>query len=91
MDYQLALDRLPQVCQTTGYSRSHLYRAIKAGLFPPPVALTNTGSAVAFPRHEVQRIVAAKIAGLDDGKVRELVANLVAQRAHALEAVHAAS
>ncbi len=84
MDY-LALDPLAQVCQTTGRSRSHIYRLIKAGLFVPGVPLTKSGASVAYPRHEVQHLVAATIAGLDDDQIRELVKTLVAQRAHALE------
>jgi prophage regulatory protein len=31
--------RLPEVLHTTGYSRSSLYRAIRARRFPPPVGV----------------------------------------------------
>lgn len=70
--------RLPEVERLTGIKRSTLYLRQVAGLFPRPVSLG--GRAVAWPKHEVESINKARIAGQSDDKIRALVAKLTANR-----------
>lgn len=57
---QLALLRLPEVCQRTGKRRSSVYRDIAAGTFPPPVKLGERASA--WPEHEITAWIAERMA-----------------------------
>ena len=40
--------RLPQVVEKTSVSRSQIFRMMKAGTFPPPHNLSDTGCIVAW-------------------------------------------
>lgn len=71
--------RLPAVINATGLARPTLYVRIKRGLFPVGVKLSER--AVAWPKHEVDAINAARIAGKSDEEIRELVTKLEQQRA----------
>ena len=77
--------RLPDVLAETGH-RSHasIYGAIKQGLFTQPVPIGQR--AVGWPADEVAAINAARIAGLDEQQIRELVERLHAKRAELLAA-----
>lgn len=66
-----AIDRWPG-------GRSSYYEKVKCGLLPPPVRVAGRMSAV--PEHELDRILAAWIAGYSDDEVRELVRQIVAER-----------
>lgn len=57
--------RLPKVIEFTALSRSTILRKIDAKQFPRPVRL-GTGSAVAWPSHEVMAWAAARIAERDE-------------------------
>jgi len=70
--------RLPAVKAATGLSRSTLYLRIAHGVFAHPVSLG--GRAVGWPAHEVAVLNAARIAGKPDAEIRELVAQLEADR-----------
>lgn len=72
--------RMPAVKFETGH-RSHasIYTAIKAGLFTKPVPIGQRS--VGWPSHEVQAIIAARIAGKSEIEIRALVKRLEAQRA----------
>lgn len=72
------LFRLPVVQQSTGDSRSTIYRKIKLGLFPRQVAIG--GDRVGWPANEVQAIIDARIAGKSDDQIKALVADLEAAR-----------
>lgn len=74
----LAILRLPEVTARTGRKRSSLFLDIKAGVFPHPVSLG--ARAVGWPEHEVQAVIAARIAGKSETEIRALVASLEAQR-----------
>ena len=63
--------RLPEVLRLSGLSRSTLYLRISKGLWTRPVSLG--GRSVGWPSHEVDRLNAARVAGLGD----EIIANLV--------------
>ena len=69
--------RLPKVKSETGQSRSWLYQSAKDGLFTPPM---KTGRSSGWPAREVAALNAARIAGKSDAEIRELVADLVAER-----------
>ena len=52
--------RLPDVIRRVGYRRTTIYRMVKHGEFPPPVALGPW--AVAWPSDEIDRWIATRIA-----------------------------
>jgi prophage regulatory protein len=60
------LYRLPEVERATGLRRSTLYELIRAGTFPAPVKLARLS---AWPSHEVEAWIAARIAERDEGRV----------------------
>lgn len=70
--------RLPAVKGRTGASRSTLYLRIQQGLFPRPVKLGQRS--VGWPASEIEAINAARIAGLNDDKIRALVIRLESDR-----------
>lgn len=57
--------KLPAVCQKVGLSKARIYAGIAAGTFPKPVALGER--AVAWPEHEVDDWIQARIAERDAG------------------------
>jgi len=70
--------RRPEVLSAVGKGTTSLYGDIKKGLFPPPVKISERLSA--WPISEVNRILAARIAGKSEAEIKELVAGLVKQR-----------
>lgn len=62
----------------TATSKSTHYQHIKQGLMVEPVQ--QGAQSVAYPEHEIQAIIAARIAGKSDDEIRTLVANLHEQR-----------
>lgn len=72
--------RMSAVLQRYGLARPTLYRDIRRGLFPRPVKM---GRASAWPRVELEAVIAARIAGKTDDEVCELVADLERQRLNA--------
>lgn len=77
----MKLIRLPGVLERTGKSRSGTYADIGAGLLPKPVQIGLR--AVAFPEHEIDAVVSARVAGRSQDEIRELVSRLHAQRKEA--------
>lgn len=75
----MAILRLSEVLAYTGY-RSHtsIYTSIKRGLFPEKIALGQRSSG--WPLNEVEAVVSARVAGLPDDDIKELVAILHEQR-----------
>jgi prophage regulatory protein len=71
--------RLLQVLERRGRSRSQLYREIQDGVMTPPVRVG--AKLVAWPDYEIGEINAAEIAGASSDELRNLVTNLVKQRA----------
>ena len=80
--------RLPAVKAAIGW-RSHasVYNAIKAGLWTKPVSIGQRS--VGWPDDEVKALCAARIAGLSDDQIRELVNTLHSKRAERLAALMA--
>lgn len=64
--------------------RAHasIYNAINAGLFTKPVSIGQRS--VGWPDDEVKALCAARIAGLSDDQIRELVNKLHSKRAERL-------
>lgn len=81
--------RLPPVLDRRGVGRSKHYGDIQAGLFTPPI--NASARSVAWPEHEVDVLVAARIAGKSDDEIRRLVRRLVSQRSSVLDAMLAAA
>ena len=77
----MKLIRLPNVLERIGKSRSGTYADIASGLLTTPVRIGLR--AVAFPEHEIDAVVAARIAGRSQDEIRELVSRLHAQRKEA--------
>ncbi len=75
----MAILRITEVLAYTGH-RAHasIYNAVKRGLFTKPVPLGKRSTG--WPLHEVEAIVAARVAGLPDEDVGELVELLHEQR-----------
>ncbi|MDO9234270.1 MAG: AlpA family phage regulatory protein [Methylotenera sp.] len=78
MSLILKLLKLHGVLALTATGRSTHYLYIKQGLMVPPVS--QGVQAVAYPEHEIQAIIAARIAGKSDDEIRSVVADLVKQR-----------
>ena len=75
----LQIERKPAVLQRIGLSRSTLHSKIQKGLWCPPFPLGPR--AVGFIKHETDELIAAHINGYSPDQLRELVKNLVAERA----------
>jgi prophage regulatory protein len=76
---ELILDPPQPTRRRTRLSKSAFYRDIQKGLFTPPVRVG--ARTTAWPRHEVDALIAARIAGATPEQLRALVRQLVAQRA----------
>ena len=75
----LQIERKSAVLQRIGLSRSTLHSKIQQGLWCPPISLG--ARAVGFIEHETDELIAAHINGYSPDQLRELVKNLVAERA----------
>jgi prophage regulatory protein len=78
----LRIIRRPELLKQVGLTDSGLDRAIRDGFVPAPIKLSPdpTRRAVGWPAHEVDEIIAARIAGLDPEATRTLVADIVERR-----------
>ena len=75
----LKIERKPEVLQRIGLSRSTLHSKVQNGLWCPPISLG--ARAVGFLKHETDELIAAHMNGYSLEQLRELVKNLVAERA----------
>ena len=78
MSLILKLLKLHGVLALTATSRSTHYQNIKQGLMVSPIS--QGVQAVAYPEHEIQAIIAARIAGKSDDEIRTIVAELIKLR-----------
>jgi prophage regulatory protein len=78
--------RLGAVLDRRGVTRTPHYDDIGRGLMTRPVK-TGGQRAAGWPEHEVDAIVAARVAGATDDEVRKLVDRLHAMRATAYRAM----
>ncbi len=76
---ELILDPPEPTRRRCRLSKSAFYRDIQEGLFTPPVRVG--ARTTAWPRHEVDALIAARIAGATHEQLRVLVRQLIAQRA----------
>ena len=74
----LRLLRLPGVRAKYPRCKSSIYSDIADGLFVPPVGCGDRCST--WPEHEVDAIIAARIAGASDDAIRNLVTKLIIER-----------
>ncbi len=72
------IQRLPAVIQRIGLSRSTIYLDMERGVFPPSIQLGLRS--VGWLTLEVDTIIEARIAGLDEDEIRDLVELLVKDR-----------
>lgn len=72
--------RFNAASEATGRPRTSFYRAIKAGLLPPPIKI---GEASAWPDYELDIVNKAVIAGKTKDEIIKLVSDLVSSRATA--------
>ncbi len=74
-----------EVCRLRARGRSSTYADIQNGLLTNPVKIGGTGSSsVAWPRHEIDMLNAARLAGKSDAEIRQIVEALHLARADAL-------
>ena len=70
--------RRPQVQAACGLSRSSIYAHVKLGIFPRPVRIGQRS--IGWPSREIEALNTARIAGVDDTGIRQLVVQLHADR-----------
>ena len=70
----LRILRKPEVCARSGNPPSTLYDRIKKGLFPRPIKIGERSSG--WPENEVDLINKARIAGMSNEEIRQLVIKL---------------
>ncbi|RWR54025.1 AlpA family phage regulatory protein [Sinirhodobacter huangdaonensis] len=76
------LMKTPDVCAATGMKRPTLYEHMAKGLFPRPIKLAP--KLATWPKDEVAKINAARIAGADDEAIKALVIELTEARKSAV-------
>lgn len=77
------LNRLCDALSATGQTRSPFYADIQKGTMVRPVKIGPR--AAAWPAHEIEAIVQARIAGASETELRKLVDKLHAQRKEGLQ------
>lgn len=72
--------RVGATLDRTGDTRSPLYDKVSRGLFTKPIKLGER--AAGWPEHEVDALIAARVAGATKDQIRRLVDRLHQQRAN---------
>lgn len=78
MNANLRILRKPTVLEREGSSNTTLYKNIERGLHTRPVRLGPNSSG--WPEHEVDALIAARLAGRTDDEIAALVTRLHLQR-----------
>lgn len=78
MNASLRILRKPTVLEREGCSNSTLYKNIERGLHTKPVRLGPNASG--WPAHEIDALIAARLAGKTDDQIAALVTRLHLQR-----------
>ncbi|WP_349255267.1 helix-turn-helix transcriptional regulator [Spectribacter hydrogenooxidans] len=73
-DFALRLLPPSELAKRIPYPPSTRALRISQGLFPKPVKLSDR--AVAWPEHEIEAVIAARIAGYGDDRLRQLISEL---------------
>lgn len=79
---QQVMLRLPQVLVVSGLSRTTFYLYVTNGLMTSPVSLG--ARAVGWPSGEIAALNAARISGVSEARIRQLVSELHHRRERAL-------
>lgn len=74
----LTLERTTSAFDRFGICRSYGYQLISRGLFPPPVNKDEKPSRVLS--EEIDTLIKAKAAGVNNDQIRDLVAEMVRRR-----------
>ena len=74
----ISIARRKRVEEKCGYARSTIYLKVSQGLFPSPVKLG--ANSVGWPEHEIDAVLAARVAGKSDDEIKALVSELEAAR-----------
>lgn len=85
MKNEITIVRFKDACKLCGKSRAGLYRAIAAGLWPPPIRVSQHASG--FTLRELEVMNAAIISGRGDDDLRHLARELKESRQHLLREV----
>jgi prophage regulatory protein len=75
------LIRMRSVCERTGLAKSTVHEHVARGLMPPAIKISRSWGA--WWDREIDQLIGARIAGLTNDQIRELVTRLVAERRHA--------
>ncbi len=75
---QFIIIRRKLVESRTGYSRSTIYLKISEGLLPSTIKMG--ANSVGWLEHEINAIIAARVAGKSDDEIKVLVSELEAAR-----------
>lgn len=75
--------RCAAVLEKTGLTRSPLYDLMLSGLWTRSIKIGGSRAA-GWPEHEVDKLIAARIAGASDAEIKRLVEHLHEQRKTAL-------
>lgn len=81
---EFRLDRIGYVLGRRGCEKSKHYADVQRRLFTPPVRV---GRASTWPRHEVDALIGANIAGATDDQLRALVSQLLTKRAELMPSI----
>ena len=82
----MAIWRIETCKAEAGYrSNASIYNLIRIGLWTKPVAIGQR--AVGWPDSEVRALCAARIAGMVEGEIRDLVKRLHAKRSQFLASI----
>lgn len=74
---QLSLTPFIRGAARAGARRTRAYEWAAEGLIPPPI---HVGRNAYLAEHEVEAVIAARLAGKTEAEVREVVRDLIAQR-----------
>ncbi len=74
----ISIARRKRVEERSGYARSTIYLKVSQGLFPSPVKIG--ANSVGWPEHEIDAVLAARVAGKSDDEIKVLVSELEAAR-----------
>jgi prophage regulatory protein len=77
--------RVDDTLDRTGDTRSPLYDKVSRGLFTRPVKVGER--AAGWPEHEIEALIAARVAGASVDQIRQLVEKLHQQRTAAMPAL----
>ena len=78
MQQHSCLERVRQILTRYPVRRTKFYEDLKAGLFTPGVPLGMRS--IAWPSHEIDAVISARVSGKTDDEIRELVKKLTAAR-----------